>query len=161
MSRRKRGTLALLPKLPLLITESSDEFDHIADAIYQELKPSGAIKQLYTADIIELSWEIQCLRRCKAGIVNLTFRPALKTFLKQLLRQPGQEDYEVVGEADDLAQRWFTDQAAKKQVVELLRRFRLDEFAIEAEAIREPRASDSLTGCWRRWSRAVTRRSVA
>ena len=79
MSRRKRGTLALLPKLPLLITESSDEFDHIADAIYQELKPSGAIKQLYTADIIELSWEIQRLRRCKAGIVNLTFRPALKT----------------------------------------------------------------------------------
>ena len=61
MSRRKRGTLALLPKLPLLITESSDEFDHIADAIYQELKPSGAIKQLYTADIIELSWEISVL----------------------------------------------------------------------------------------------------
>ena len=124
MSRRKRGTLALLPKLPLLITESSDEFDHVHDAIYQELKPSGAIKQLYAADIIELSWEIQRLRRCKAGIVNLTFRPALQTLLKQLLRQPGQRDYEVVGEADDLAQRWFTDQAAKKQVAELLRQFR-------------------------------------
>jgi hypothetical protein len=38
--------------------------------------------------------------------------------------------------AQALAQSWFTDQEAKKQVSETLSRFDLDESAIEAEAIR-------------------------
>jgi hypothetical protein len=42
----------------------------------------------------------------------------------------------VEGEADALAQAWFTDQEAKKQVSEILSGFDLDESAIEAEAIR-------------------------
>ena len=56
--------------------------------------------------------------------------------LKQVLRQPGQYDHEVEDEAEALAQAWFTDQEAKKQVSETLSRFDLDESAIEAEAIR-------------------------
>ena len=36
---------------------------------------------------------------------------------------------------------WFTDRAAKKRVSELFKEFQLDEFAIEAEAIRRS-ASD-------------------
>ena len=44
--------------------------------------------------------------------------------------------------AQALAQSWFTDQEAKKQVSEMLSRFDLDESAIEAEAIR--RSSSDL-----------------
>jgi hypothetical protein len=68
----------------------------------------------------------------------------LQSLLKQLLRQPGQYEYEVEDEAQTLAQSWFSNQEAKKQVSEILNRFDLDESAIEAEAIRESSADLEL-----------------
>jgi hypothetical protein len=139
-----RGTneLTLLPKSPLLITESADEFDALRDAFEREIKPHGIIEQMYVHDISSIVWEILRLRRCKAVIINSAFRSALQSLLKQLLRQPGQYEYEVEDEAQTLAHAWFTDQEAKKQVSELLSRVKLDESAIEAEAIR--RSSSDL-----------------
>jgi hypothetical protein len=139
---RRRHELALLPKLPLLITESADEFDALCDAFEQEIKPRGIIEQMYVHDISSIVWEILRLRRCKVVIINSAFRSALQNLLKQLLTQPGQYEYEVEDEAEALAQAWFTDQEAKKQVSEILGRFDLDESAIEAEAIR--RSSSDL-----------------
>src|SRR5262245_10893395 len=149
---RPRNELALLPKLPLLITESADEFDALRDAFDQEIKPRGIIEQMYVRDICAIVWEIQRLRRCKVVIINAAFRSALEHLLEQLLRQPGQYAYDVEDEEEDeeededkaqaLAQSWFTDQEAKKQVSEILAGFDLDESAIEAEAIR--RSSSDL-----------------
>jgi hypothetical protein len=139
---RRTNELTLLPKSPLLITESADEFDALRDAFEQEIKPQGIIEQMYVHDINSIVWEILRLRRCKVVIINSAFRSALQNLLKQLLRQPGEDEYEVEDEAEALAQAWFTDQEAKKQVSELLSRFDLDESAIEAEAIR--RSSSDL-----------------
>jgi hypothetical protein len=139
---RRGNELTLLPKLPLLITESADEFDAVRDAFEQEIKPHGIIEQMYVHEISSIVWEILRLRRCKAVIINSAFRSALQNLLKQLLRQPGQYEYEVEDEAEALAQAWFTDQEAKKRVSELLSRVELDESAIEAEAIR--RSSSDL-----------------
>jgi hypothetical protein len=139
---RRRNELALLPKLPLLITESADEFDALRDAFEQEIKPRGIIEQMYVHDICAIVWEILRLRRCKVIIINSAFRSALQNLLKQLSRLPGQYEYQVEGEAQTLAHSWFTDQEAKKQVSEILSRFDLDESAIEAEAIR--RSSSDL-----------------
>jgi hypothetical protein len=138
----RTNELTLLPKLPLLITESADEFDALRDAFEQEIKPRGIIEQMYVHDVSSIVWEILRLRRCKVVIINSAFRSALQDLLKQLLRQPGQPGYEVEDEAQALAQAWFTDQEAKKQVSELLSQFELDESAIEAEAIR--RSSSDL-----------------
>ncbi len=132
----RTNELTLLPKLPLLITESADEFDALRDAFEQEIKPRGIIEQMYVHDISFIVWEILRLRRCKVVIINSAFRSALQNLLKQVLRQPGQYEYEVEDEAEALAQAWFTDQEAKKRVSEILSRFDLDESAIEAEAIR-------------------------
>jgi hypothetical protein len=139
---RRRNELALLPKLPLLITESADEFDALRDAFEREIKPRGIIEQMYVHDISAIVWEILRLRRCKMIIINSAFRSALQNLLKQLLRLPGQYEYQVEDEAEALAHSWFTDQEAKKQVSEILSRFDLDESAIEAEAIR--RSSSDL-----------------
>src|SRR5262245_51527685 len=138
----RRNELTLLPKLPLLITESADEFDALRDAFEREITPRGIIEQMYVHDISSIVWEILRLRRCKVVIINSAFRSALEDLLKQLLRQPGQSEYDVGDEAEALAQAWFTDQEAKKQVSEILARFDLDESAIEAEAIR--RSSSDL-----------------
>jgi hypothetical protein len=141
---RRRNELATLPKLPLLITESAEEFDALRDAFEREIKPRGIIEQMYVHDISSIVWEILRLRRCKVVIINSAFRSALQSLLKQLVRQPGQYEYQVEGEAEALAQAWFTDQEAKKQVSEILSRFDLDESAIEAEAIRKSSADLEL-----------------
>jgi len=95
---------------------------------------------MYVHDVSSIVWEILRLRRCKVVIINSAFRSALQTLLRQLSRQPG--EYDVGDEAEALAQAWFTDQEAKKQVSEILAGFDLDECAIEAEAIR--RSSSDL-----------------
>jgi hypothetical protein len=138
----RRNELTLLPKLPLLITEAADEFDALRDAFEQEIKPRGIVEQMYVHDISSIVWEILRLRRCKVAIINSAFRSALQDLLKQVLRQPGQYEYQVEGEAQTLAQAWFTDQEAKKEVSEILSRFDLDDSAIEAEAVR--RSSSDL-----------------
>src|SRR5215469_11054254 len=104
---RRRNELALLPKSPLLITESPDEFDALRDAFEREIKPRGIIEQMYVHDISSIVWEILRLRRCKVVIINSAFRSALQNLLKQLLRQPGQYDHQVEGEAEALAHSWF------------------------------------------------------
>ena len=131
-----RNELVLLPKLPLLITESADEFDALRDAFEREIKPRGIIEQMYVNDICSIVWEILRLRRCKVVIVNAAFSSALENLLVQL-REPGQLDFQVRDKAGRLAHAWFTDKEAKEQVSETLSRFDLDESAIEAEAIRK------------------------
>jgi hypothetical protein len=139
---RRRNELALLPKLPLLITESADEFGALRDAFEREIKPRGIIEQMYVHDICAIVWEILRLRRCKMVIINSAFRSALEHLLVQLLRPPGQSEYSVRDEAQALAHAWFTDKEAKEAVSEILSQFKLDEAAIEAEAIR--RSSSDL-----------------
>ena len=132
---RQRNELTLLPKLPLLITESADEFGAMRDAFEREIKPRGIIEQMYVHDICSIVWEILRLRRCKVIIINAAFRTALEILLKQLLN-PGPGDFELRRKAEGLSEAWFTDKAAKKQILEMLDQFGLDELAIEAEAIR-------------------------
>jgi hypothetical protein len=65
----------------------------------------------------------------------------------------------VEDEAQTLAQSWFTDQEAKKQVSEILSGFDLDESAIEAEAIR--RSSSDLEVLDRMLTSLESRRNKA
>ena len=135
---RRRNELALLPKSPLLITETADEFDALRDAFEQEIRPRGIIEQMYVHDICSIVWEILRLRRCKVVIINSAFRSALEGLLVRALRQPGQYDHDrqLRNQAEALTQAWFTDKEAKKRVSEILSQFKLDDSAIEAEAIR-------------------------
>src|SRR5262249_59693851 len=111
------------PKSPLLITELAYECDALRYAFEREVKPKGIIEQMYVHDICAIVWEILRLRRCKVVIINSAFRSALEHLLVQLLKRPGQYDYEVERKAQALAQSWFTDQGAKKQVSEILSGF--------------------------------------
>src|SRR5262249_27135698 len=123
MVQRIRIQTALLPKPPLLISESAEEFDAVYEALEREIRPRGIIEQMYLADISSIIWEILRLRRCKAVIVNAARRTALQHLLYRLLAVPGADSEE----AEDLALRWFTDREAKKQVAEVLGQFGLDE----------------------------------
>jgi hypothetical protein len=127
---------------PLLITESVVEFALLRKELENEIKPEGVIEQIYLDDFASLTWDILRLRRSKTGITNGAFLAALQSMLKQLLNR---RDYEFPyhhGEAaEDLARGWFENKKAKSKVATLLRKFGLDEGAIEAEAFRS-RAED-------------------
>ena len=135
---------ALLPEPLLLITEPADEFDRICADLNNEIRPHGIVEQIYVDDIARLVWEILRLRRCKASIINLAFRAALEKLAAQFLRHPGQSEYHVKGEAEELAEGWFSKDSAKKKMAQLLTYFHLDKSAIEAEAIRRSAADIEL-----------------
>jgi hypothetical protein len=137
MSERRT---ALLPRPPLLMTESREDFEQVRNSLEREIQPRGIIEQMYVDDMAYIVWDIRRLRRCKDTIINIAFRTGLERVLKEFSRQPGvSEDYIFSNrkEFEDLALRWFTDPKAKKEVSELLRKFQLDESAIEAQAMRD------------------------
>jgi hypothetical protein len=127
----------LVPKVPLLMTESEEEFASLCASLAREIKPQGIIELTYADDFAMIVWEIKRLRRCKAVIINTAFRPALENLLGQLMRTSGLISEDLFeGRVKALAVSWFLDQQCKDEVTEKLREFHLDDFAIEAEAIR-------------------------
>jgi hypothetical protein len=123
---------------PLLVSESADEYGALLVALQKEIMPKGVVEQIYLEDIAAIIWEIQRLRRCKAGIVNSAYRAALESLLQRLLLSPDLlERITSESEAAELAAGWFVSKKCKKKVLALLDRYNLDESAIEAEAIRQ------------------------
>ena len=114
---------------------------------------------MYVTEIAYLVWEILRLRRCKAAIINSALRPALAAILLQLLRKPGEHDYDVEQKAQKLVQAWSSDPAVRRQVSELLGDSQLDHSAIEAEAIR--RLGEDLEQCERLLASLESRRNRA
>ena len=159
MTKAGQVSSALIPTVPLLLTESKDEFNLIRDTLNDQIKPRGIIEQMHVEDIAYLVWEILRLRRSKAAIVNLAFRAALKEVIKQLLIKPGDLNFHVEEQSKNLAYEWFSDPDVKKEIAGLLQQFNLDETAIEAEAFR--RSADDLERIDRLMASAEARRDKA
>src|SRR5437870_2566203 len=104
---------ALLSKPRLLITESVDEYDALSAALVDLINPRNIIEHIYVSDVAQIAWEIARLRSCKTIIINTVYRTALKDLLTRELGI----DYRT---AEALAQDWFSDNEAKKQVAEIL-----------------------------------------
>ena len=85
-------------------------------------------------DIAELTWDILRLQRWKTAILNKEFVPALEEVLTKLLDQAGYDYAEAIVTAEDMAHRWFTNRRIRSSGARLLRQFKLDEAAVEAQA---------------------------
>jgi hypothetical protein len=143
MSQTSAGrALELISRPALTITESADDYDSLVKSLEQAINPRGFIEHMYVADTSAIVWESVRLRRCKAALINMAFRAALKNLLVQFWKNP--DELVPYQEAEVLAFEWFTDPKAKQQVAEILNRFHLDETAIEAEAIRSVAADLEL-----------------
>ncbi len=127
--------LQLFSKTPLLVTESEQDFSDLSAALMQEIKPRGIVQQLYLTDFVTRVWEISQFQRCKVAIVKTAFRDALSEIVYRLAGEPemGTPKREWV---DAVTNDWFSKPEARKEVLQLLGQFHLDEAAIEAEAIR-------------------------
>ncbi len=125
-------------KLPVLRSESADDYLALRARLTREIKPEGAIEEIYLQEITTLIWEVQRLRSFRISIIHQAFSKALQSVLEQLLFNPDllmRPETEI--KAHRLAQGWLADDAAaKKQVADIFNGFDLDESAIEAEATR-------------------------
>ena len=124
MSRRVPAEITLIPAAPLLITESAKDFAEMHDALNQEIRPQGIIEKMFVTDIAHFNWEILRLWRCRSTIVNVAYKSAIKEILRMLCMR----NSEIYNDADDLSLRWFTDEDARGEVLDVLRGFHLDEF---------------------------------
>jgi hypothetical protein len=136
IKKKQIVTVALRSKPPVLRSESADEYTSLHKKLVEEIGPQGPIEAVYVEEITDLIWEIKRLRNCKVSVIHQMSRRALEGLLTELLT------IQQKIKAQPLAKRWFEDAAAREEVSEILKRFNLDESAIEAEAIKL--ASDQL-----------------
>jgi hypothetical protein len=129
MAKSPDRTFLFLPEAPLLATEVRVEYEDLHEVLKQDIKPRGPIEQMYFEDFVHLVWEIFRLRRCKVAVINLNIRSA---FVKVVGDLWVFEDEDI----EDVAVKWLVDPDVKKQISKILAKYKLDESAIEAEAIR-------------------------
>lgn len=127
-----------LTKLSVLRSESAADFAALRERLRKEIKPKGVIEEIYLEDIAHLVWDIQRLRNFKISTIHQAYGPALRSLLEQLLFKPVLlEGMDTEVKASVLADGWLENDAeTKKEVRDILRRFDLDESAIEAEAMK-------------------------
>ena len=144
--------LAVLMPPPVLITESMEEFNRFHNALKDELQIVGTVEHLMLNDIAELGWGIRRYRCAKVSLINSAMVPALKKLLRPLVKIPAERvapraegvlltlDLEAERALDEeahrLAHQWLVDEDTRKLVFEMLEGNKLDEYAIEAEAMR-------------------------
>jgi hypothetical protein len=126
MANNGRTGSGTIPLVPLLITESDEEFNRIREALYEEIKPLGIIECMYVDEIADLVWQILRLKRCKAGVINLAFHKSSANILGRLMNA-----------GPDVARDWISDPKIAEQVEERLATYKLDGSVIIADAIKE------------------------
>jgi hypothetical protein len=117
----------------VLISESADELAEIHRAFKQETRPANVIEERYVVDYACIVFEELRLRRCMVGIINSSFRSGLRNLLAKLY-----SDLDLnlrLKQAEALASGWFSDKETKKEVLQILSQFHLDESAVEAAAV--------------------------
>lgn len=116
--------------MPLVLTESRDDFVSFRVELTREINPRGIMEEIFVAELAAHTWEISRLVRCRTLIVNMAFERALVTLLSRIVDSDDEE------ECAALARDWFSDPKAKARVSDLLASIQLDEAAIVAQATR-------------------------
>ena len=100
------------------------------DAIVAQFKPSNAIEQMWICEIIHGEWEMQRIREFKDLFITSARGPAVKNLLSIALDASG------AAEIDELAERFFTNKAVRKKVLDKLGQYGMTRASIDAEAFR-------------------------
>ena len=145
----------------LLATESRDEFLKLREDVCAEIQPDRPIERMSVDDVIAVTWEIMRVRRWKAGLINGALGTALEKVLNQILpREDFETHLDLQHAAEELARQWFTSDAVKATVAELLATYQLDLTTLEAQAYCQ--CAEALEGLDRwlmmlmaRWDKAL------
>jgi hypothetical protein len=88
------------------------------------VNPSDVIEEIWTRDVVDITWEVLPWRRLKAGLLTARMMDALEGLLARPLNMPLEDEF-LIGfkatPAKELANAWAArDPSAIKRVEELL-----------------------------------------
>ena len=72
----KSAVIKSVAPLPLLMTESQQEYNFFVSALVEEIKPANFFEELYVRDIVDHVWHIRRLRGVRSATVNMGYRKA-------------------------------------------------------------------------------------
>ena len=141
--------------------EAVDELAKIREEIFNDLNPVGAIDEIYSEEVAVNTFEIRVIRRLKIATVTRARLEALRELLEQFLSREDFDGDLLVYQraAEDLARKWFSNRKTRAVVAKLLRKYHLDESAIDAAAMRL--CGEDLERLDRRLTLAEVRRDKA
>lgn len=119
----------------LLQTESAEEFAALLEELNQDIRPRDIIEGMYVNDIATLTWDILRYRRAKAGMLNTVLMRAQVDVLRPLFFG-GAFLEKCDKRARDLVDQSLHDQEAADRISNLLKDAKLDDSAVEAQALR-------------------------
>jgi hypothetical protein len=103
---------SLFGSSPLIEGEDARQYDELQTRFSATIKPKDFLEEMWTRDVVDLTWDILRMRRFKAGLLTSVMSEGMDRILRQLL------DWE---EARELSQAWSArDPEAIKTVEELL-----------------------------------------
>ena len=65
-------------RVPLLVTESRDEFEALEAALIEELAPRNVIEQMLVDDIVDVCLEERRFRKARNLMISVAIRAALE-----------------------------------------------------------------------------------
>jgi hypothetical protein len=134
-----------IPLVPLLITESEEEYHRIRQGFYDEIGPVGIIEKMYVDELVDIVWEIVRLKRCRAGVTNLNFHDSSFRILFKLIQA-----------GPDIAREWISDPKAAKVVEGELATYKLDgSSSSPTPSAARPISSRQLNSYWPHWKNVV------
>jgi hypothetical protein len=92
---------------PLVAGESAAGYERLLAQICETLQPADMLEQIWTRDIVDLSWEVFRLRRLKASLMWVAAYEGMREVLVPLCDYP-----------DDVAKGWATRREAAVQLAE-------------------------------------------
>ena|SRR5208283_3815161 len=99
-----------LARPPLLPGENEAHFTALASQLVAAAKPKDTIEEILVRDVIDLTWEIQRLRRAKAGLLTVSMGDGLEQVLAAI-GHGGHLDRKT------LSRNWMTGQKQAQQTV--------------------------------------------
>jgi hypothetical protein len=133
---------------PLTEGEDARQYDEIQARFSATIKPKDFLEEMWTRDVVDLTWEILRMRRLKAGLLTSVMSEGMNKILGLLLGWADADDLSKAWSARDpdaikavdalLAERGLTmNQAAARGFEARIEIFeRIDRMAMAAEARR-------------------------
>jgi hypothetical protein len=123
---------SLLKRPPILIGESRSAYEAIFFGFVKKIEPQDIIEWFLLNDVVNYTWDICRLDKSKSVLINTIWKEALRMILESCLPQDEQDPGRT---ARKLAEDWFATSDGQFSVIELLRKYHLDEGAVDAQAM--------------------------
>jgi hypothetical protein len=103
--------------MPLLLGEKQADYVTVATRIVAGARPTDAIEEILTRDVIDLSWEVLRLRRAKAGLL----RAAAGDGVRRILSTIGHKDSALsVLKGASFAEEWASGKESARVEFKLM-----------------------------------------